>query len=75
MVILGYALVIVGVVLVILPVLDWLGMFKVKKELQPNGAGPWDAVIEFIRKTPWIALVGLVLIYLGLKVLGVPLPF
>jgi uncharacterized membrane protein YdfJ with MMPL/SSD domain len=61
--------------MVILPVLAMLGIIESKKELRPGQAGPWDALVKFVEKTPWIVLVGLVLIYFGLKVLGVSLPF
>ena len=45
------------------------------KNLGRSGALWWDALIAFIERTPWIAIVGIVLIYLGLKVLGVSLSF
>jgi hypothetical protein len=70
---LGYVLVILGIVMVILAVLAWLGIITPDSARRLR-AGPWDFLTELAKKAPWIVTVGLILIYLGLKTLGVPLP-
>jgi hypothetical protein len=35
----------------------------------------WDVLLELARRAPWPAVVGLLIIYAGLKLLGVRLPF
>jgi len=74
--IIGYLLIIVGVALEIISVLVWLGVLKPAS----NGATLqsvtiWDVLLELIKRAPWPAVVGLLNIYAGLKLIGVPLPF
>jgi uncharacterized membrane protein len=68
---LGYLLVILGIVMVVFGVLAWLGI--VTPHTRILGGGPWDFLTELTKRAPWIVVVGLILIYLGLKVLGVSL--
>jgi len=35
----------------------------------------WDVLLELTKRAPWPALVGLLNIYAGLKLIGVNLPF
>jgi hypothetical protein len=74
--IIGYLLIIVGVVLEIISVLVWLGVLKPAT----NGATLqsitfWDVLLELVKRAPWPAVVGLLNIYAGLKLIGVTLPF
>jgi hypothetical protein len=74
--IIGYLLIIVGVVLEIISVLVWLGVLKPPT----NGATLqsitfWDVLLELVKRAPWPAVVGLLNIYAGLKLIGVTLPF
>jgi hypothetical protein len=75
---LSYLLVIVGLVTVILPMFTWVRIIKPRErqlEAGPWQAGPWDVLVELAKRAPWLVLVGLILIYLALKILDVPLPF
>lgn len=72
----GYLLIIVGVALEIISVLVWLGVLKPAT----NGATLqsitfWDVLLELTKRAPWPAVVGLLNIYAGLKLIGVSLPF
>jgi hypothetical protein len=74
--IVGYLLIIVGVALEIISVLVWLGVLKPPA----NGATLqtitfWDVLLELVKRAPWPAVVGLLNIYAGLKLIGVALPF
>ena len=74
--IVGYLLIIVGVALEIISVLVWLGVLKPPT----NGATLqtitfWDVLLELVKRAPWPAVVGLLNIYAGLKLIGVALPF
>jgi hypothetical protein len=74
--IIGYLLIIVGVVLEIISVLVWLGVLRPPT----NGATLqsitfWDVLLELVKRAPWPAVVGLLNIYAGLKLIGVTLPF
>ena len=74
----GYILVFVGLAMIILAVLDWLGVLKRKAKQAPGEVqtkGIWHVLLELLKKAGWVAFIGLVLIYLGLKTLGVNLPF
>ena len=63
-------LILLGVALIALSVLTWLGMLTpAVPEL--SGATGYDVLLELVRKVPWVALVGLFLVYAGLKCLGV----
>lgn len=74
--IIGYLLIIVGIALEIISVLVWLGVLKPAT----NGATLqsitfWDVLLELVKRAPWPAVVGLLNIYAGLKLIGVTLPF
>ena len=74
--VIGYLLIIVGVALEIISVLVWLGVLKPAS----NGATLqsitfWDVLLELTKRAPWPAVVGLLNIYAGLKLIGVSLPF
>ena len=71
LILLGWVLVILGLIMVILGVLAWLGIVKPRK----YRFGPWEVLAEIARRAPWVVIVGLLLIYIGLKILGAPLPF
>jgi hypothetical protein len=72
----GYLLILVGVGMEVISVLVWLGVLKpvtTAKALQ--AVSFWDVLLELSRRAPWAAIVGLLMIYAGLKLLGIPLPF
>jgi hypothetical protein len=72
----GYLLILLGVGFEIISVLVWLGVLKpatTEKSLQTVSF--WDVLLELARRAPWTAVVGLLMIYAGLKLLGVALPF
>lgn len=75
--VIGFILIILGVIMEILAILVWLGTitpaYAATRTL--TGATPWDLLLELLRKDPWTAVVGLILIYAGLKMIGVNLPF
>ena len=66
----GYLLIVVGVIMILLGVLAWTGLIK----LQRSGGTVWDFLIALLEKAPWVVVVGLILIYVGCKMIGVPLP-
>lgn len=75
-VVVAYLLILVGVGMEIISVLVWLGVLKpvtAMKTLQ--AVSFWDVLLELARRAPWAAVVGLLMIYAGLKLLGVSLPF
>ena len=71
--VLGYVLAFTGLAMVVLAVLDWLGI-PIRKAAPPatgtRAASIWDALLAFLQKAGWVATAGLILIYLGLKALG-----
>ena len=72
----GYLLIILGVVMEIISVLVWLGVLKpVSPSVNLQVATVWDVLLVLAQKAPWTAVVGLFLIYAGLKLVGVTLPF
>ena len=68
---LGYVLIVVGLIMVVAGALAWAGVIKVPIR---DKATVWDFLIELLRQAPWVVVVGLVLIYVGCKMIGVPLP-
>ena len=70
----GYVLIIVGIVFEFIAVLAWLGVLK-PKGVAIQAASPWDVLLALARKLPWVAIVGLLDIYAGLKLIDVSLPF
>lgn len=72
----GYLLIFVGVGMEIISVLVWLGVLKPVTTMNTlQSVTFWDVLLELARRAPWAAIVGLLLIYAGLKLLGVALPF
>ena len=72
----GYLLIILGAVMEIISVLVWLGVLKpVSPSVNLQAATVWDVLLVLAQKAPWTAVVGLFLIYAGLKMVGVSLPF
>jgi hypothetical protein len=72
----GYLLIILGVVMEIVSVLVWLGVLKAASpSVTLQAATVWDVLLVLAQKAPWTAVVGLFLIYAGLKLVGVTLPF
>jgi len=69
----GYLLVVVGLAFVILALLGWLGIVTPKKALAITDTGWPDVAVAIIKTVPWVALVGLALIYAGLRTAGVDL--
>lgn len=72
----AYLLILVGVGMEIISVLVWLGVLKPAAEVKTlQAVSFWDVLLELSRRAPWAAVVGLLMIYAGLKLLGVALPF
>ena len=72
----GYLLIIIGIGMEIISVLAWLGVLKpVSKGATFQTVSFWDVLVELARRAPWPAVVGLLMIYAGLKMVGVVLPF
>jgi hypothetical protein len=72
----GYLLIFVGVGMEIISVLVWLGVLKPVTTMNTlQSVSFWDVLLELARRAPWAAIVGLLLIYAGLKLLGIALPF
>lgn len=70
----AYLLILIGLAMIVISVLVWLGVLKpVGKTL--TAASFWDVLLELTKRAPWAAIVGLLLVYAGLKMLGVGLPF
>jgi len=72
--VLGYVLAFVGLAMIVLAVLDWLGI-PIRRAGQASSGGKkasvWDVLLAFLQKAGWVATAGLILIYLGLKAIGV----
>ncbi len=72
----SYLLILVGIGMEVISVLVWLGVLKpAVKAKSLQAASFWDVLLELARRAPWAAVVGLLMIYAGLKLLGVALPF
>jgi uncharacterized membrane protein len=67
----GYLLIAVGLAMIVLGVLAWVGVIPTNRD---RSAGVWDFLIELLKRAPWVVVVGLILIYIGAKMLGVALP-
>jgi len=75
-VVVAYLLILVGVGMEIISVLVWLGVLKPVTNVKTlQSVSFWDVLLELARRAPWAAVVGLLMIYAGLKLLGVALPF
>jgi hypothetical protein len=69
--IIGYVLIVLGIAMEVIGVLVWLGQIKLPPgTMLFQSAGPWDFLTELLKKAPWTAVVGLLLIYAGLKMIG-----
>ena len=71
----GYFLIIVGLALVILAVLVSLNVIETRSPLILEQSSWIDFLIALLNKAPWFGVVGLLLIYAGLKMIGINLPF
>ena len=72
----GYLLILIGVGMEIISVLVWLGVLTPATSVRTlQAASFWDVLLELARRAPWAAVVGLLMIYAGLKLLGIALPF
>ena len=73
----GYMLVFLGVAMLILALLAWARIIKPAPS-GSSGRGQsssiWDVLLELLKRAGWVAFIGLVLIYFGLKTIGVNLP-
>ena len=75
-IVIGYLLIIVGVAMEIISILVWLGVLKpATEEKALRSVTFWDVLLELTKRAPWPAVVGLLNIYAGLKLIGVVLPF
>ncbi len=75
-VVVAYLLILVGVGMEIISVLVWLGVLKPATAVKTlQAVSFWDVLLELARRAPWAAVVGLLMIYAGLKLLEVSLPF
>ena len=75
-VVIGYLLIIVGVGMEIISLLVWFGVLKpAGNGMALKAASFWDVLLELAKRAPWPAVVGLLNIYAGLKLIGVSLPF
>jgi hypothetical protein len=74
--VIGYLLIIIGVAMEIISILVWLGVLKPASEGKAlQSVTFWDVLLELTKRAPWPAVVGLLNIYAGLKLIGVNLPF
>lgn len=74
--IVAYLLILIGIGMEIVSVLAWLGVLKPAGEAKAlRSVSFWDVLLELLKRAPWPAAVGLLMIYAGLKLLGVDLPF
>jgi hypothetical protein len=75
-IIVGYLLILIGIAMEIVSVLVWLGVLKpTGSEKTLRAATFWDVLLELTKRAPWPAVVGLLMIYAGLKMIGIVLPF
>jgi len=74
--VIGYLLIIVGIGMEIVSLLVWFGVLKpTENGVALRAATFWDVLLELAKRAPWPAVVGLLNIYAGLKLIGVVLPF
>jgi hypothetical protein len=70
----GYVFLGIGLVVVILQILAWIGAFTPKQGRLNDPAGQpglYDVLLALIQKLPWVAILGLLLIVAGLILIGV----
>lgn len=70
----AYLLILIGIAMEVVSVLVWLNVLKPAGEML-RAVSFWDVLLELAKRAPWTAVVGLLMIYAGLKLLGVALPF
>lgn len=69
-IIIGYVLIYLGIGMIVLELLIRLGAISpIALEALPQ-RGPWDFLIELLKKAPWPVAVGLILIYEGMIIVG-----
>jgi hypothetical protein len=74
--VIGYVLIVVGIGMEIISLLVWFGVLTpASNGMTLNSATFWDVLLELAKRAPWPAVVGLLNIYAGLKLIGVELPF
>ena len=72
----GYLMIFLGIVFLILNVAVWLGIIiTTSGGTMLAQATAWDVLLALVNKLPWLSIVGLLLIYAGMKMIGVKLPF
>lgn len=75
-IVIAYLLILVGAGMEVISVLVWLGVLTpAAGTMTLQAITFWDVLLELARRAPWPAVVGLLMIYAGLKLLGVRLPF
>ena len=75
-IIVGYLLIVIGAGMEVVSVLVWLGVLKpASRNKALQSATFWDVLLELLKRAPWPAAVGLLMIYAGLKLIGIDLPF
>ncbi len=71
----AYILVLVGTGMEVISVLVWLGVLQPVTTALLQTVSFWDVLLELAGRAPWAAIVGLLMIYAGLKLLKVSFPF
>ncbi len=71
----GYLLIFLGIAFLVLNALAWVGVIAPNPNLDVPPTTGWDVLLALVNKLPWLSLVGLILIYAGMKMVGVRLPF
>jgi hypothetical protein len=71
--IVGGLLTLIGLALVVLEVLILIGVIQVPTAQDLLQANVWDFLILLLDRAGWLVIVGLLLIYGGVRVLGVQL--
>ena len=75
-IIVGYLLIVIGAGMEVVSVLVWLGVLKpASRSKTLQSVSFWDVLLELLKRAPWPAAVGLLMIYAGLKMIGIVLPF
>lgn len=74
-IVVGYILILLGVGFLVLTVLVWFKVLTPPQSLALSTATGIEILVALINRLPWTATVGILLIYAGLKMIGVALPF
>jgi hypothetical protein len=70
--VLGIIMIILGLILVILGVLVFFKIIKVPDgQRMLKDTGFFDLLKELLMRAPWLVVVGLLLIWMGMKLVGV----